>query len=138
MYTQDHDWQAVDECMREIRSLASRQRKLGELGKREMEEYLECEQQIRSINHKMNVAEVNTVQSVQEQNEFKKQKQALTIEQEAWKSLTDMRSSLKEPEKINPSFSPKKWSQDRSQPAQLSKETNRARVEVREEVQAER
>ena len=66
--------------MREIKSLASRQRKLGELEQLEIEECLECEQQIRSINHKMNVTEVNHVQSVQEQIRFDKQKQALTIE----------------------------------------------------------
>ena len=61
MYTQDRNWQAVDECMRETLSLASRQRELGELEQREFEEYLECEQQIRSINHMMNVTEVNTL-----------------------------------------------------------------------------
>ena len=83
MYTQDRNWQAVDECMRETLSLASRQRELGELEQREFEEYLECEQQIRSINHMMNVTEVNTVQSVQEQMGFEKQKQALIIKKEA-------------------------------------------------------
>jgi hypothetical protein len=50
----------------------------------------------------MNVTEVNTVQSVQEQRGIEKQRQALIIEKEAWKSLMDMRNSLKEPEKINP------------------------------------
>ena len=50
----------------------------------------------------MNVAEVNTVQSVQEQKGIEKQKQALTIQKEAWKSLMDMRNSLKEPEKVDP------------------------------------
>ena len=69
MHKQDGNWQAVEECIKETRSLASRQKHLGELEQRECEEYLECEQQIRSINHMMNVAEVNTVQSVQEQKE---------------------------------------------------------------------
>ena len=77
MYTQDRDWQAVDACMREIRSLASRQRKLGVLGQLEMEEYLECEQQIRSINYRMKVAGVYNVQSVQEQIGFEKQNKHL-------------------------------------------------------------
>ena len=102
MHKQDGNWQAVEECIRETRSLASRQKHLGELEQREFEEYLECEQQIRSINHMMNVTEVNTVQSVQEQKGIEKQKQALTIQKEAWKSLMDMRNSLKEPEKVDP------------------------------------
>ena len=102
MHKQDGNWQAVEECIKETQSLASRQKHLGELEQRECEEYLECEQQIRSINHMMNVAEVNTVQSVQEQKGIEKQKQALTIQKEAWKSLMDMRNSLKEPEKVDP------------------------------------
>ena len=77
MHKRKGNWQAVEECMKETQSLASRQKHLGELEQRECEEYLECEQQIRSINHRMNVAEVNTVQSVQEQKGIEKQKQAI-------------------------------------------------------------
>ena len=95
VYTQDQDWPAVNECMMEIKSLASRQTRLGELEQMEAEKYMECEEQIRSINHKMNVAEVNDVQSVQEQVKFGKEKQALAQEQDAWKALMDMRNSLK-------------------------------------------
>ena len=102
MYTQDQDWPAVKECMTEIRSLAERQRSLGELKQTETEKYLECEEQIRAINHIMNVMEVQDIQNVEEQIKLDKQKQALTQEQEAWKSLMDMRNSLKEPEKTNP------------------------------------
>jgi hypothetical protein len=88
--------------MMEIKSLASRQTRLGELEQWETKKYMECEEQIRSINHKMNVAEVNDVQSVQEQVKFGEEKQAFAQEQDAWKALIDMRNSLKEPEKLNP------------------------------------
>ena len=84
--------------MTEIRSLAERQRTLGELKQTETEKYLECEEQIRAINHIMNVTEVKDIQNVEEQIKLDKQKQALTQEQEAWKSPMDMRNSLKEPE----------------------------------------
>ena len=50
----------------------------------------------------MNITEVNSAQSLQEQVKLDEQKQALTIESDAWKSLVDMRNSLKEPEKANP------------------------------------
>ena len=50
----------------------------------------------------MNVTEVNVVQSVQEQTRLGKQKQSFVQEQEAWKSLMDMRNILKEPEKTTP------------------------------------
>ena len=50
----------------------------------------------------MNITEVNSAQSLQEQVKLDEQKQALTIESGAWKILVDMRNSLKEPEKANP------------------------------------
>ena len=62
--------------MTEIKSLAKRQKLLGELEQMETEKCLECEEQIRAFNHTMNVTEVNDVQSVQEQIKLGKQKQA--------------------------------------------------------------
>ena len=67
MYTQDQDWTAINECTMEVKSLASRQARLGELGQIEAEKYLECGHQIRSINHIMNITGVGRVQSLQEQ-----------------------------------------------------------------------
>ena len=85
----------------EVKSLASRQARLGELGQIEAQECLECGHQISPINHKMNIAEVDSAQSLQEQVKLDAQKQAFTIERDAWKSLVDMRNSLEEPEKAN-------------------------------------
>ena len=62
---------------------------------------MECEQQIRSINHIMNVAEINDVKSVQEQVRLDEEKETYAIIQEAWKSIMDMRNAQKEPEKVN-------------------------------------
>ena len=87
--------------MMEIKSLASRQTRLGELEQQETEKYMELEEQIRSINHKMNVAEVNDVQSAEEQGKLQEEKRELTQEQDAWRAFVDMRNSLEEPEKIN-------------------------------------
>ena len=56
VYTQDQDWTTIKECMMEIKSLASRQTRLGELEQIESEKYLDCGQQIRAINHIMNVS----------------------------------------------------------------------------------
>ena len=81
----------------EVKSLASRQARLGELEHREVEKYLECKLQIRSINHRINVTEVNNAQSIQKRKRLGNQKQALTIEGVAWKALLDMQKSLKEP-----------------------------------------
>ena len=102
MYTQDRYWTAVNECTMEVKSLARRQARLGELGLIEAEKYRECGHKIRSINHKMNITKVNSVQGLHEQVKLDKQKQALTIESDAWKSLVDMRNSVKVPEKANP------------------------------------
>ena len=101
VYTQDRDWPAVTECMTEIKSLASRQTRLGELEQQETEKYMELEEQIRSINHKMNVAEVNDVQSAEEQVKLQEEKQVLTQEQDAWRAFVDVWNSLEEPKKIN-------------------------------------
>jgi hypothetical protein len=99
VYTQDENWTAAEECMMEVKSLVSRQARLGELEHREKEEYMECELQIRAINHQINRMEVNNVQDMQEGRRLNNQKQAYTLEGDAWNAFTEMRNNLKEPKK---------------------------------------
>ena len=84
MYTQDQERPALKECITGIRSLAERHRSLGELKPAETEKYLEREEQIRAINHIMNVTEVKDIQNVEEQIKLDKQKKAPLQEQAEW------------------------------------------------------
>ena len=101
VYKQDRDWSAADQCKMEIKSLASRQTRLGELEQQETEKHMELEEQIRSINHRINVTEVNDVQSAEEQGKLQEEKRELIQTQDAWRAFVDTWNSLEEPKKIN-------------------------------------
>ena len=100
MHEQDRNWTAVTECMMEVQDLSRRQARLGELEQIRLENCMACEEQIRSINHIMNITEVNDVKSVQEQAKHDEEKETQKSIQEAWKSILDMRNATKEPEKV--------------------------------------
>ena len=99
MHEQDRNWTAVTECMTEVQDLSRRQARLGELEQIRLENCMACEEQIRSINHIMNITEVNDVKSVQEQAKHDEEKKTQESIQKAWKSILDMRNATKEPEK---------------------------------------
>ena len=94
------NWTAVTECMMEVRDLSRRQVRLGELEQIRSENCMACEEQMRSINHKMNIAKVNDVKSVQQQAKYDEQKETQASIQEAWKSLLDMRNAPEESETV--------------------------------------
>ena len=59
VHEQNRNWTTISECIMEVQDLARRQTRLGELEQIRSEKYMECEQQIRSINHIMNVTSGN-------------------------------------------------------------------------------
>ena len=64
MHAQERNWIAVTECIMEVQDLSRRQARLGELEQIRLENFIACEERIRSINHIMTITEVNDVKSV--------------------------------------------------------------------------
>ena len=66
VHERERNWQAVADCVTQIEELPGRQTKLGELNKHAKENCMSCEEQIRTIQHSLNITGgINDVKSAQ-------------------------------------------------------------------------